>query len=61
MNAQVQLNGPDSRWYLRAYVQNIANNSAITALYVTDASSGLYTNTFTLEPRRYGLTAGVKF
>ena len=30
-------------------------------LYVTDQSSGNFTNVFTLEPRRYGLTAGVKF
>ncbi len=61
MNAQVQLNGNNDRWFLRGYIQNIANNNATTGLYVTDQSSGLFTNIFTLEPRRYGIAAGVKF
>jgi len=55
MNAQVQLNGPDNRWYVRGFIQNITDNQAITGLYVTDQSSGLFTNIFTLEPRRYGI------
>ena len=37
------------------------DDASITGLYVTDQSSGLYTNIFTLEPRRYGITAGIKF
>ena len=61
MNAQIQLNGGDDRWYVRGYIQNIANNNATTGLYVTDQSSGLFTNIFTLEPRRYGIAAGFKF
>lgn len=61
MNAQVQVNGPDSKWYVRAFVQNLTNNAATTGLYVTDQSSGLFTNIFTLEPRRYGLAAGFNF
>jgi iron complex outermembrane recepter protein len=61
MNAQVQLNGPDDRFFVKAFVQNLANNNAITGLYVTDQSSGLFTNAFTLEPRRYGIAAGFKF
>ena len=61
VNAQVQLNGPDNRWFARAYVQNLTDNSAITGLYSTDQSSGNFTNIFTLEPRRYGLTAGFNF
>jgi outer membrane receptor protein involved in Fe transport len=61
LNAQVQLNGPDERFYARAFVQNITNNSAATGQYVTDASSGLFTNVFTLEPRRYGIAAGFRF
>ena len=60
-NAQVQVNGKDDRWFARAYIQNIANNNAVTGLYVTDQSSGLFTNIFTLEPRRYGIAAGIKF
>ncbi len=61
MNAQVQINGPKDRYYIRGYIQNIANNNATTGLYVTDQSSGLFTNIFTLEPRRYGIAAGFKF
>ena len=61
INAQVQINGPNERFYLRGFVQNLTNNSAITGQYVTDQSSGLFTNVFTLEPRRYGLAVGFKF
>jgi hypothetical protein len=28
---------------------------------VSDASTGLFTNLFALEPRRYGLAAGMRF
>ncbi|MFC3713363.1 TonB-dependent receptor [Sphingoaurantiacus capsulatus] len=61
VNAQVQLNGPDDKWFVRGFVQNLTDNSATTGLYVTDQSSGLYTNIFTLDPRRYGIAAGVRF
>ncbi len=61
INAQMQFNGKDDKWYVRAFVQNLTNNNAITGLYVTDQSSGLFTNVFTLEPRRYGLAAGFRF
>ncbi|MBA3897248.1 MAG: TonB-dependent receptor [Sphingomonadaceae bacterium] len=61
LNSQITLNGPEDRWFVRAFVQNLTNNNAITGLYVTDQSSGLFTNAFTLEPRRYGIAAGVKF
>ena len=60
-NAQIQLNGMDDRWFVRGFVQNIFDNNATTGLYVTDQSSGLFTNIFTLEPRRYGIAAGFKF
>ncbi|WP_344706355.1 TonB-dependent receptor domain-containing protein [Sphingomonas swuensis] len=61
VNAQIQYNAPGERWNVRAFVQNLTGNDAITGLYTGDQSSGLYTNAFTLEPRRYGLSAGVKF
>ena len=61
VNAQIQLDGPDSRWYVRGYVQNLFDSNSVTGLYVTDQSSGNYTNIFTLEPRRYGIAAGFKF
>jgi iron complex outermembrane receptor protein len=61
VNAQIQLDGPDKKWFARLWVQNLFDKDAITGLYVTDQSSGNYTNIFTLEPRRYGFTAGIKF
>ncbi|MGH6787473.1 MAG: TonB-dependent receptor [Novosphingobium sp.] len=61
MNAQVQLNGPDDKFFLRGFIQNVTNEQPITGLYVTDQSSGLFTNIFTMEPRRYGIAAGFKF
>ena len=61
INAQMQIDGAGKKWFARAWIQNITNNDAITGLYVTDQSSGNYTNIFTLEPRRYGVTAGIKF
>ena len=60
-NAQVQLNSPDQRFYVRGFVQNIFDSDDVTGLYVTDASSGLFTNIFTLDPRRYGVAVGAKF
>jgi iron complex outermembrane recepter protein len=61
VNAQVQLNGTDDKWYVKGFIQNIFDANSVTGLYVTDQSSGNYTNIFTLEPRRYGIAAGVKF
>ncbi len=61
VNAQIQLEGPDRKWFLRAFIQNVFDKNSITGLYVTDQSSGNYTNIFTLEPRRFGLAAGIKF
>ncbi|WP_294188999.1 TonB-dependent receptor [uncultured Sphingomonas sp.] len=61
VNAQIQLNAPDDRFYVRGFVSNLTKNNATTGLYVTDQSSGLYTNIFTIEPRRYGVAAGFKF
>jgi outer membrane receptor protein involved in Fe transport len=61
VNMQVQLNGGNGRWFVRGFVQNLTNNNAITGQYVTDPSSGLFTNIFTLEPRRYGVAIGGNF
>jgi len=61
VNAQIQLNGADDKWYVRGFIQNLFDANSVTGLYITDQSSGNYTNIFTLEPRRYGIAAGVKF
>ena len=61
VNAQLTLNGPDDKWHVKGFIQNVFNSGSVTGLYVTDQSSGLYTNIFTLEPRRFGIAAGFKF
>lgn len=61
VNAQVQLDSPNDRWFVRGYVQNLFDSNSVTGLYVTDQSSGNFTNIFTLEPRRYGIAVGAKF
>lgn len=61
INAQIQLSGDQDKWFLRGFVQNLTDNSAMTGLTVGDQSQGLMTNVFTLEPRRYGVAAGFKF
>ena len=58
-NAQIQLNSPDSQWYARAWVQNLADKHNVTGMYVTDPSSALFTNLFVGSPRTYGITLGV--
>ncbi|HEY1631639.1 MAG TPA: TonB-dependent receptor [Rhizomicrobium sp.] len=58
-NAQISLNAPDSSWYARAWVKNVFDKDNMTGEYLTDASSGLFTNAFVGEPRTYGLTLGV--
>jgi len=60
-NASIQFNGGDGRWFVRGFVQNIFDSDSVTGLYVTDASSGNFTNIFTLDPRRYGIAVGAKF
>lgn len=60
-NAQIQLNSPDQRFYVRGFVQNMFDSDSVTGLYLTDASSGNFTNIFTLDPRRYGIAVGAKF
>lgn len=61
VNAQLQLNSAGDKWYVKGFIQNVFNANSVTGLYITDQSSGNYTNIFTLEPRRYGIAAGVKF
>ena len=61
VNAQVQFNAPEDRYYVRAFVQNLASSNALSGMYVHDQSLGLFTDAFTIEPRRYGVAAGSKF
>ncbi len=60
-NAQATIATSDNSWYLRAYIKNITDSDALAGMYVTDPSSGLFTNVFPIEPRLYGMTLGYNF
>ena len=61
VNATISLSAPDSGLDIQLYGKNLTDEQPITDLYLTDDSSGLFTNTFTLEPRQYGVTVTKKF
>jgi len=60
-NAQATFNTPDDTWYVRAFIKNIADDDHIVSHYLSDPSSGLFTNVFTIEPRTYGMAIGYNF
>ncbi len=60
-NAQLSLMSAEETWYARAYVKNIKNDDHLVGMYVTDPSSGMFTNVFTIEPRTYGMVVGYNF
>jgi len=61
LNAQLDYLSADESWYLRGYVNNLQDRDAITGSYLSDASAGLFTNVFLLDPRTYGLAVGKRF
>lgn len=61
LDAQVTLADPSGLWSLQAWVKNIKNDDFVTGHYTTDATSGLFTNVFVLEPRTAGLTLDFSF
>ena len=46
---------------LQAYVKNVFDKTYIQDQYLTDASSGLYTNIQIGDPRTYGLSVTKRF
>ncbi|MHB8528988.1 MAG: TonB-dependent receptor [Caulobacteraceae bacterium] len=46
---------------LQLFVKNIFNAQPITGTYVTDPTSGLFQNVFTLDPRTYGVMLTKRF
>ncbi|MEE4350640.1 MAG: TonB-dependent receptor [Pacificimonas sp.] len=61
VNAQITVRSPDERFYIRGFIQNAFDEVAQTGRYVTDQSSGLFTNIFLTDPRRYGAAVGFRF
>jgi iron complex outermembrane receptor protein len=60
-DAGLRWNTDDGRIYVDFWIKNFMDNADITAHYLTDASSGNFTNAFILEPRTIGGTIGFVF
>jgi outer membrane receptor protein involved in Fe transport len=54
-NAAIQFSNESNNLELEFFVKNLLEDDQLTNQYLTDASSGLYTNVFVLEPRQFGL------
>ena len=61
MNAQVQLNAPDSKWYASIFAKNIFNKQNPTGNYLTDPTSALFSNVFAEDPRVVGVSLGTSW
>jgi outer membrane receptor protein involved in Fe transport len=60
-NAQVQLNAPEGKWYVRGFASNLFDKTYVTGMYVSDPATGAFTNEFVGQPRTYGIMLGVRF
>ena len=61
INATLTLANPGWNFDVQLFVKNLTNETPITDAYVTDDSSGLFANTFTLDPRTYGVAVTKRF
>jgi outer membrane receptor protein involved in Fe transport len=46
---------------MQLYVKNLTDSQPITSTFLADASAGLFSNTFTLDPRTFGVAVTKKF
>ncbi|MDX2237506.1 MAG: TonB-dependent receptor [Hyphomonadaceae bacterium] len=60
-NVSVRFENEDNGWYASVFAKNVSDEEVVTDYYLTDQSSGLFTNAFLLEPRTYGVTLGRRF
>ncbi len=56
VNLSLQLVNTENDWSVEVFGKNITDEEVITGAYLTDDSSGLFTNVFLTEPRTYGVT-----
>ena len=56
VNLAIQLHNDANGWGVEAFAKNLTNEEVITGAYLTDDSSGLFTNIFLNEPALYGVT-----
>ena len=57
-NASLTFRNDAAGWEFEIYGKNLLEDDQITNQYLTDASSGLFTNIFLLEPRQFGVRVG---
>ena len=56
VNLSILFNNEESGWGLEVFAKNLTDEEVITGNYLTDDSSGLFTNIFLTEPALYGVT-----
>ena len=61
LDARVQVERADKRWFARVEGSNLLDEDAVTGMYVADASAGLATNLFVAPRRRVTLVVGGRF
>jgi outer membrane receptor protein involved in Fe transport len=61
VNATLIFNNAPMGLELKLFVKNLFNAQPITGTYVTDPTSALFTNVFTLDPRTYGAQLTKRF
>lgn len=61
ITATLTLASPRRDFDVRLFVKNLTDSTPITDFYLSDDSSGLMTNAFTLEPRIWGATVTRRF
>jgi outer membrane receptor protein involved in Fe transport len=61
VNATLTVASPRRDLDVQLFVKNLTDATPITDAYLSDDSSGLFANTFTLDPRTYGLAVTQRF
>ena len=56
VNLSILFDNEETGWGVEIFAKNLTDEEVITGNYLTDDSSGLYTNVFLTEPALYGVT-----
>jgi iron complex outermembrane receptor protein len=60
-NATLRFTPEQGNWYVELWGRNLGDDDFVTGQYRIDASSGLGTNQFLLDPRTYSVTLDYAF
>ena len=61
VNATLSFDNAAKGLNVQFFVKNLTDSQPLTDTYLTDASSGLFVNSFTLDPRTYGVSLTKRF